>query len=173
MKQLTSQGNRVHQRQAELIKEEEHETLCKVGVQGHDTLRKLVDTLLYFFRIHFALRASKEHRQLIFENSQVSIQTDSDGSCYLLYREDVSKNRQGGLQHRKKTPKYVHAYEKPENPNRCSCCSCECGKVCLETTCLFATESCIPDICSELVTDAADNCWQALLNCSTKVFLAS
>ena len=47
------------------------------------------------------------------------VQTDSEGSPYLLYTEDVSKNRQGGLKHRKLTPKCVRAYENTEKPKRC------------------------------------------------------
>lgn len=119
MKELTSQGHRVRRRQAEVITEDEEETLWETGVLGDDTPQKLEDTILYLFGIHFALRAGTEHRQLRFENSQLSVQTDSDGCRYLLYTEDVSKTRQGGLKHRKLTLKSVRAYENTENPNRC------------------------------------------------------
>ena len=44
---------------------------------------------------------------------------DSRGRKVLRYTEDTSKTRQGGLQHRRLTPKIVDAYENLEKPDRC------------------------------------------------------
>jgi integrase len=119
MKDLTSQGCRSRRRQAQIISDAEEEKMWELGVLGDDTPQKLLDTVLYFFGIHFALRAGQEHRNLRFQNSQISVETDSEGHRYLLYTEDISKNRQGGLKHRLVKPKSVRAYENNSNPNRC------------------------------------------------------
>ena len=75
--------------------------------------------MLYFIGLYFALCAGKEHRNLCFVDSQLSLHTDIEGKKFLRYIEDTSKNRQGGLKHRKITPKQVDAYENTVNPARC------------------------------------------------------
>ena len=119
MKDLTDQGIRVRRRQAEVITEEEEENMWDTGVLGDERPQQLGDTLLYMLGLHFALRAGSEHRNLRYTNSQISVQEDSTGLKYLCYTEDVSKNRQGGLKHRKIAPKCVRAYENKQNPKRC------------------------------------------------------
>ena len=47
------------------------------------------------------------------------IHDDDNGIRYLLYKEDVSKTRQGGLDHRRIKPKIVRAYENKANPDCC------------------------------------------------------
>lgn len=71
------------------------------------------------FGLHFALRAGEEHRQLRFVNSQISLCSTTAGDRFLQYNEDVSKSCQGGLKHRRITPKRVRAYETRDNPERC------------------------------------------------------
>ena len=39
--------------------------------------------------------------------------------AYLLYREDISKNHQGGLKNRKIKPKIVMHHANVQNPRRC------------------------------------------------------
>ena len=70
--------------------------------------------------LNFALRGGKEHRDLrLWNTPQITgPHKDSRGHRYLLYKEDVSKTNQGGINDRKNTLKEVRAYEK-ENKDRC------------------------------------------------------
>ena len=71
------------------------------------------------FGVHFALRLGVEHRSLrVGPNSQITVHVENSLK-YLLYKEDVSKTRQGGLKHRKILPKQVCAYENKFQPDRC------------------------------------------------------
>ena len=119
MKELASEGKRVLRKQAAIITLQEEDEMWTKGVLGMDTPSKLVDTLIYMFGLHFALRGGKEQRQLRFKNSQVTLNVDGDGRKYLVYAEDISKCSQGGLKHRKIRPKTVHAYENLAEPSRC------------------------------------------------------
>ncbi len=119
MKELSSQGIRVRRKQDEVISEADEETLWK-SVLGEDTPQKLLDTVLYLFGLHFALRVGQEHRNLRYgPESQITVQQDAAGRRFLRYTEDVSKNRQGGLKHRRVTPKSVDAYENEAYPDQC------------------------------------------------------
>ena len=119
MKELAAAGHRAPRKQAAIITKEEEEAMWSNGVLGDDTPQKLVDTLLYLIGLHFALRAGEEHRNLRFENSQLSVHTDNSGEIFLKYTEDVSKSCQGGLKHRRVTPKSVVAYQNTTNSERC------------------------------------------------------
>lgn len=80
---------------AEVISEDDEEALWRT-VLGMDTPRKLVDTVLYLFGLHFALRAGKEHKNLrVGPKSQIAFKQDRNGLRFLRYTEDCSKSRQG------------------------------------------------------------------------------
>ena len=98
MKELSRDG-KVHPRnQAKVISVDEENLMWQRNVLGSDTPQKLVETLLYMFGVHFALRAGVEHRSLRFgDTSQISIHQENSFR-FLLYKEDVSKTRQGGLE---------------------------------------------------------------------------
>ena len=78
MKDLTQQGIRVRRRQAEIISVEEEDKMWNMAVLGDTTPQKLVDTILYMFGVHFALRAGTEHRNLRHINSQISLHKDTN-----------------------------------------------------------------------------------------------
>ncbi len=78
---------------------------------GESTEKQVVETLVYLFGLHFALRGGKEHRRLRCVNPQVVLKYDDKGKKYLEYIEDVSKTNAGGLNHRKTKPKLTRAYE--------------------------------------------------------------
>ena len=101
----------------EPISIEEEDMLWEKGVLGESDPQTLLDTVLFLCGIHFALRSGQEHRSL--KRSQFELQTDEDGSSFLLYTENTSKNYQGGLSHRKVKPKSVACYEYKSNPQRC------------------------------------------------------
>lgn len=79
-----------------MISEDDEEALWKNAL-GTDTPRKLVDTVLYLFGLHFALRAGKEHKNLrVGAKSQIAFKQDrKNGLRFLRYTEDCSKSRQG------------------------------------------------------------------------------
>ena len=119
MKQLSSEGFKARQKQAEVITADEENQLWAT-VLGDDTPTKLLDTIVYSFGLHFALRACQEHRNLRFgKNAQVVLRKDHEGRRFLRYTEDTSKARQGGINHRKIKPKVVDAYENRMNEDRC------------------------------------------------------
>ena len=68
-------------------------------------------------RLNFGMRAGDKHRKL--SSTNFSFHTDSEGREYLLYSEGVSKTNQGGLKHRKLTPRSRRAYANAECPERC------------------------------------------------------
>ena len=65
MKRLQSTGLGSVKRQAEVITEEDKETLWRKGLLGDHTPQVLLDSMVYYCGLHFALRSGKEHRQLI------------------------------------------------------------------------------------------------------------
>ena len=72
---------------------------------GEENGKQLVETLVYLFGLHFALRGGKEQRHLRSVNPQVVLKYDEKGKKYLEYTEDVSKTNAGGLNQRKTQPK--------------------------------------------------------------------
>ena len=98
MKESAAQGLGSLVRQAQIITEEMENTLWSKNILGSDTPKKLLNTLVYMFGLHFALRAAQEHRNLRFNNSQITECVDGDGVYYLEYVEDVSKSNQGGIE---------------------------------------------------------------------------
>ncbi|ESO94448.1 hypothetical protein LOTGIDRAFT_161138 [Lottia gigantea] len=119
MKELSRLGLGINTKKSEVITVEQEEILWSKGLLGESNPQQLLDTLLFLFGLHFALRAAQEHRNLRFGmNTQLSVKYDLEGKKYLQYIEDVSKTNQGGLDYRKVSPKMTRAYEN-SNPLRC------------------------------------------------------
>ena len=53
---------------------------------GEENGKQLVETLVYLFGLHFALRGGKEHRRLRSVNPQVVLKYNEKGKKYLEYR---------------------------------------------------------------------------------------
>ena len=120
MKNLSKQGLGIKRVQADVISESQEYYLWENGYLGDDTPQKLLDTLIFSFGLHFALRAGQEHRNLrIGQYSQLSIKTDQNNKKYIQYYEDVSKANRGGLNHRKIEPKITRAYENKSEQKKC------------------------------------------------------
>lgn len=121
MKFLASQGYTAPREKAQSIEVDDEEKMWTEGVLGDSNPKQLVDTLLYSFGVHFALRAVKEHKSLrVGPRSQFALKFDRQlGLEYLEYTEDSSKNNQGGLRHRRVQKKISRAYANKVNPDRC------------------------------------------------------
>ena len=83
---------------------ENEELLWEKGLLGDSTPQALLDTMIFYNGIYFALRSGDDHRQLRFNSSHVE---KSEERPYIKYVEDVSKNRPGGIKRRKIKPKIV------------------------------------------------------------------
>ena len=117
MKCLRSLGK--HQRKkAEVIQVQQEDQLWSMGLLGDHNPQVLLDTLVYYIGLYFAIRGG-EHRKLRFRPSQLELVEHSDGNSCLIFTEFVSKTNQGGLLHRKKEPKKVVHHANAEFPELC------------------------------------------------------
>ena len=119
MKRLQRAGLGSRKKKAEPLTSEEEELLWTKGLLGSGSPQALVDTMVVMNGIYFALRSGSEHRQLRSDPCQIQIVENPGERAYLVYTEDISKNRPGGLKCRKLKPKIVHHYNNPQNPDRC------------------------------------------------------
>ncbi len=102
---------------AEPISVDDEQRLWDEGVLGEMQPDQLRSTLMYLLGLTFALRGCREQRALRCppHDPQITVQIDSEGNEYLLYKEDIhSKTNQGCLKTRKLTPKTVKAYSHSE-----------------------------------------------------------
>ena len=119
MKRLQSQGIGSKKRQAEILTEDEEESLWQKGLLGDATPQSLLDTVVFYNGLYFALRSGKEHRQLRNTPCQIELVERPGERPYLRYIEDLSKNHPGGLKGRKVAPKVVIHHANLDNPKRC------------------------------------------------------
>ena len=119
MKRLQSKGVGSVHKQAEPFTMEEEELLWERKILGDHSPEALLNTMIYMNGLYFALRSGEEHRQLRHNPCQIQVIERQSERSYLLYTEDISKNRPGGLKGRKLKPKVVQHYANTENPERC------------------------------------------------------
>ena len=116
MKELTSKGLGTVKKQAQPLTPEQEEYLWEQGIFGTDNAECLINAVFWCNCKCFGLRGGDEHRNL--EVEQYSIDSDEQGR-YLRFVGRLSKNYQGGLQHRRIQNKDLRIYSTPE---RSDCC---------------------------------------------------
>ena len=98
-------------KKAAIITEEMEQKLWESGALGSSNPKQLLNSLIYFFGLHFSLRAAQEHRDLIFgTDSQITLSKDPNGDEYLNYCERISKNKRFGLKCSRMEPKVTRLY---------------------------------------------------------------
>ena len=107
MKRLQAKGVGSKRKQAEPLSEQEEEILWEKGVLGDATPQTLLDTMVFMNGLYSALRSGSEHHALRFVPPQIEVVERERERPYLLYMEDVSKNRPGGLKGRRVKPNIV------------------------------------------------------------------
>ena len=119
MKRLQSAGVGSQKRQAEVITRQEEDRMWEKGLLGDTTPQSLLDSMVFYNGLCFALRSGKEHRQLRNIPCQIQLVERPGEKPYLQYTEDISKNHQGGLRGRNIRPKVVLHHANTEHPDRC------------------------------------------------------
>ena len=119
MKRLNAARNYIEKRQAQVITASDEDYRWNLGLLGEHSPQVLFDTIVYMVGLYFALRSGNEHRRLRHNPSQLQVIEPPDGRAYIIYREDVSKTNQGGLNSCRKKPKEVVHYANTTNPERC------------------------------------------------------
>ena len=107
MKRLQSKGVGPVHKQAEPFTTEEEELLWGNKILGDHSPEALLNTIIYMNGLYFALRSGDEHRNLRHNPCQIQVVERQGERPYLLYTEDISKNRPGGLKGRKHKPKMI------------------------------------------------------------------
>ena len=97
MKKLEWEGVEAKKRQAEVLTEPNEELMWSKGLLGDATPQSLVDTVIFYNGLYFALRSGKEHRQLRSSRCQIEVIECQGERPYLCYTEDIFKNHPGGL----------------------------------------------------------------------------
>ena len=119
MKHLQSASLGSKKRQAEVITEEEEEKLWSTGQLDDSSPQQLLNIILYYCGLYFALRSGKEHRQLCRSPPQIELFERPAERAYLRYSEDVSKNHPRGLKGHNIKPKVEYHHANTSNPQRC------------------------------------------------------
>ena len=119
MKRLSQKGLGINVRKAEALSVSDEDKLWKSKALGDFNPRVLVRTLHYLNGKNFGLRGGQEHRRIRYRPSQITLHEPPGKTAYLKFSEDVSKTCQGGIKHRKLTPKEVLHYANKECPERC------------------------------------------------------
>lgn len=117
MKQLKGTGM-FQPLKAKVVSIEHENLLWEKGLLGDHHPKALVDTMVYYIGLYFAIRGG-EHRKIRHYPSQLCLFEPAGQIAHLVYTEDVSKTNQGGLLHRKRAAKEVVHHANVTDPKRC------------------------------------------------------
>ena len=118
MKELKATGQHKVKR-AQVITEEQENCLWEKDLLGDQKPQQLLDTLIFYIGLSFALQSGLEHRRLRFYPSQIQVVEPESVRSYIMCTEDVSKTNKGGIAHRRREPKQVIQYANEVHPERC------------------------------------------------------
>ena len=104
MKSLQGLGLGSNIKRAEPISRNEEEILWEKGILGNSSPQVLLDTMVYKCGVFFALRNGQELRDLQFSQFKL---TEKESHKFIVYTENVSNNRPGGIKQQKVEPKIV------------------------------------------------------------------
>ena len=76
MKERSAAGIGLICKRAEVITMDEKNQKWGSNILGEENGKRLVETLVYLFGLHFALRGGKEHRRLRSVNPQAALKND-------------------------------------------------------------------------------------------------
>ena len=114
MKELTAAGVGVAKKWSDPVSNSYEDTLWDIVFSKDNSLSISFAVFFYNCKL-FGLRGMDEHRDLASE--QFNVSNDEIGK-YVSFSGRVSKNVQGGLDHRRVEPKLIKQYEEASNP-RC------------------------------------------------------
>lgn len=115
MGNLQSRGIGIKTKQADIITDDDENTLWETKVIGIDSARGLSNGVYFYNNTCFAMRSGDEHRKLCTD--QYSFKHEGEHEK-LIFTGRLNKNNQGGLKQRKYVPKHGEVFAKPGNP-RC------------------------------------------------------
>lgn len=123
MKESAKQGLISGNNKSLAISKTTEENLWSSGILGSDSPSTLLNTVIYLIGTHFAIRGGDELRRLrIGEHGQFKFDVDTSGIQCVIYTEDISKTRQGGLKSIGKPARRVFAYHNDSDHHRCLPC---------------------------------------------------
>jgi hypothetical protein len=118
MKESAKDGNVHPPKRAEVITKEQEDHMWTQNILGDGNPQQLLDTVIFYLGLHLCLRASSEHRDLVFgANSQLQLKVEK-GVEIVEYVERVSKNKRFGLKQSRAEPKVVRIFPS-SNKSRC------------------------------------------------------
>jgi len=92
--------------------------LWKKGLLGDNSPHVLLDTIIFYNGLYFALHSGKEYCQLRSSLCQIEVVEVPGERLCLRYEEELSKNRPGGIKGQKMKPNIFH-HSNTLNPERC------------------------------------------------------
>ena len=92
-RKISTKGAGLLARQADVLMEEEEALLWEKGQLGDATPQSILDTVVFYSGLYFALRSGKEHCQLRSDPCQNSLFEQPGELPYLKYVKQILKNR--------------------------------------------------------------------------------
>ncbi|XP_063442151.1 uncharacterized protein LOC134722460 [Mytilus trossulus] len=115
MKELTHDGIGIHKKRADPVSIDDEKILWEKGIFSMTTSEGLSFAVFYYNCKLFGFRGMDEHRDLDVSQYKILIDYTQNKRCLKFFGR-VSKNVQGGINHRKIEPKQITHWEDTSNP---------------------------------------------------------
>ncbi|XP_070576773.1 uncharacterized protein KIAA1958-like isoform X1 [Ptychodera flava] len=121
MKRLNEKGVGLETKhpEIELITPKDEDWLWECKLLGEHNPYVLLNTMVFLNGKHFGLRNGKEHRNIRYYPSQISLHERKGHISCLHYEDESARANKAGVKHRKARRKEVVIYEDSESPERC------------------------------------------------------